>query len=333
MMWNWLVSSLFTGCAVVLYDGSPSYPDLMALWRLADTERMTHFGTSAKFLASCRDRIDPRSELRLDALRVVLSTGSPLLPEDFDWVYAHAKEDLQLSSISGGTDIISCFMLGNPLLPVFRGEIQCFGLGMDVAALDGRGQPVIGRKGELACRTPFPSMPVGFWNDPDGTRYRHAYFEKVPGTWVHGDYVEVTGSQGATGGIIVYGRSDATLNPGGVRIGTAEIYRLVETLPEIEDSIVVGQPWEGDVRIVLFVKLSPGRVLDDALREKIRAAIRSGATPRHVPKVIASVAKIPYTVSGKKTELAVLDVIQGREPGNVEALADSTALDCYRGWA
>ncbi len=330
MMWNWLVSALFTGCTVTVYDGSPSYPDLGRLWQLAEDERLTHFGTSAKFIASCRGKISPRAVAKLDRLETLLSTGSPLLPEDFDWLYAAVKDDLQVSSISGGTDIISCFMLGNPLLPVYRGEIQALGLGMDVAALDEGGRPVVGQKGELACRSPFPSMPVRFWNDPDGEKYRKAYFDKIPGVWVHGDYIELTGSQGQSGGIVVYGRSDATLNPGGVRIGTAEIYRLVETLPEIDDSLVIGQPWQGDVRVVLFVKLAAGVSFDDALVARLQRTIKDGATPRHVPKIILPVAKIPYTLSGKKTELAVLEVVTGTEPKNKEALADASALDCYR---
>jgi acetoacetyl-CoA synthetase len=331
MMWNWLVSSLFTGCRVTVYDGSPSHPDLGRLWRLAEQEGITHFGTSAKFIASCREKVSPKTVARLDSVTTLLSTGSPLLPEDFDWLYREVKADFQVASISGGTDIISCFMLGNPLLPVYRGEIQALGLGMDAAAFDDAGRPVTGAKGELVCRTPFPSMPIGFWNDPDGEKYRKAYFDKIPGVWVHGDYIELTGSQGKTGGIVVYGRSDATLNPGGVRIGTAEIYRLVETLPEIEDSIVIGQPWNGDVRVVLFVKPAPRVTFGDELVRKIQTTIRNGATPRHVPKLILPVEKIPYTMSGKKTELAVLEIVQGREPKNKEALLDASALDGFRG--
>ena len=331
MMWNWLVSSLFVGATVTLFDGSPSYPDLKVLWKLADDEEITHFGTSAKFLGACRSRnIIPKNKFLLKKLRVVLSTGSPLLPEDFDWTYSNVKSNLQLSSISGGTDIISCFFLGNPVLPVHRGEIQCFGLGMDVASFDTNGQPVKAEKGELVCRKPFPSMPIFFWNDKYFTRYKNAYFGRMSGVWFHGDYIALTESQGTAGGIVVYGRSDATLNPAGVRIGTAEIYRLVETLPEVEDSIVIGQPWKGDARVVLFVKLSSGVSFSDELMVKIKKTIRSGATPRHVPAIIFPVEKIPYTISGKKVELAVLEVVQGKYPKNKEALADPTSLECYR---
>jgi acetoacetyl-CoA synthetase len=331
MMWNWLVSSLFVGATVTLFDGSPSYPNLKVLWKLADDEEITHFGTSAKFLGACRSRnIIPKNKFLLKKLRVVLSTGSPLLPEDFDWTYSNVKSNLQLSSISGGTDIISCFFLGNPVLPVHRGEIQCFGLGMDVASFDTNGQPVKAEKGELVCRKPFPSMPIFFWNDKYFTRYKNAYFDRMSGVWFHGDYIALTESQGTAGGIVVYGRSDATLNPAGVRIGTAEIYRLVETLPEVEDSIVIGQPWKGDARVVLFVKLSSGVFFSDELMVKIKKTIRSGATPRHVPAIIFPVEKSPYTISGKKVELAVLEVVQGKYPKNKEALADPTSLECYR---
>ncbi len=331
MMWNWLVSSLFVGATVTLFDGSPSYPNLKVLWKLADDEEITHFGTSAKFLGACRSRnIIPKNKFLLKKLRVVLSTGSPLLPEDFDWTYSNVKSNLQLSSISGGTDIISCFFLGNPVFPVHRGEIQCFGLGMDVASFDTNGQPVKAEKGELVCRKPFPSMPIFFWNDKYFTRYKNAYFDRMSGVWFHGDYIALTESQGTAGGIVVYGRSDATLNPAGVRIGTAEIYRLVETLPEVEDSIVIGQPWKGDARVVLFVKLSSGVSFSDELMVKIKKTIRSGATSRHVPAIIFPVEKIPYTISGKKVELAVLEVVQGKYPKNKEALADPTSLECYR---
>lgn len=326
MMWNWLVSSLFVGSTVTLFDGSPSYPDMSTLWRLVEKERITHFGTSARYINSCRGKVTPKSSFDLDRLRVILSTGSPLLVEDFEWIYEEVKKNVCLSSISGGTDIISCFMLGNPVLPVYRGEIQCLGLGMDVAAFDEGGRPVTGQKGELVCRKPAPSMPICFFNDPDNAKYRKAYFEKYPGIWWHGDFIELT----PHGGVIVYGRSDATLNPGGVRIGTAEIYRIVEALPEVEDSLVIGQPWEGDVRVVLFVKLAKGITLSEALADKIRKAIRSEATPRHVPKIIWAVEKIPYTINGKKVEIAVLDIVSGLEPKNKEALSDPTALDCYR---
>jgi acetoacetyl-CoA synthetase len=329
MMWNWLVSALFTGCTVTLFDGSPTHPTATRLWELVRDEGITHFGTSAKFLASCRDKMRPR-DLGLDTLRVIMSTGSPLSPEDYDWVYRDVATDVQLSSISGGTDIISCFVLGSPTLPVYRGEIQCIGLGMDVVAMDEAQTPRIGEKGELACRKPFPSMPVSFLNDPDGDKYRKAYFDSIPGVWCHGDFIAVTGTQGSAGGVVVYGRSDATLKPGGVRIGTAEIYRLVETLPEIEDSIVIGQPWQGDVRVVLFVKPAAGVRFDEALGARIKATIRAGATPRHVPALVRPVDKIPYTRSGKKMELAVLEVVCGREPKNKEAMQDPDALTPYR---
>ncbi len=329
MMWNWLVSALLTGCSVTLYDGSPSWPDLSGLWRMCEEEGISHFGTSPKFVASCRENITPK-DFTLSKLRVLLSTGAPLLPEDFDWLYENVKTDLQVSSISGGTDIISCFMLGNPTLPVFRGEIQCLGLGMDVAAYNDEHSAVTQEKGELVCRTPFVSMPIYFWNDPEQEKYQRAYFSKAPGTWFHGDYIEMTQSQGECGGVVVYGRSDATLNPGGVRIGTAEIYRLVEAMPEVEDSIVVGQPHQGDVRIVLFVKLASDQVWSEDLANQIRHIIRQGASPRHVPAVIHPVEKIPYTLSGKKVELAVLEMLNGQQPKNVDALIDPSALACYQ---
>jgi len=330
MMWNWLVSSLFVGATVTLFDGAPTYPGIDRLWRLLADEGITHFGTSPKFIGACRGTLRPRDTFDLSRLRAVISTGAPLLAEDFEWIYDAVGSELQLSSISGGTDIISCFMLGNPLLPVYRDEIQCLGLGMDVAAYDDRGQPVIGEKGELVCRTAFPSSPIYFWNDDSGDKYRQAYFKGEPGVWFHGDYIEITGSQGSAGGVVVYGRSDATLNPGGVRIGTAEIYRLVETMTEIDDSIVVGQPFEGDIRVVLFVKLAGDIAWDETLEKKIRQSIREGATPRHVPAVIRAVDAIPYTISGKKVELAVQQVLAGDEPKNKTALADPAALDCYR---
>ncbi|MDP7037618.1 MAG: acetoacetate--CoA ligase [Myxococcota bacterium] len=328
MMWNWLVSSLLSGCTVSLYDGSPAYPNLDHLWGICAEEGISHFGTSPKFIASCRDKIVPK-EHALKRLRVLMSTGAPLLPEDFDWIYAQVKKDLQVSSISGGTDIISCFMLGNPLLPVYRGEIQCLGLGMDVVAYNEKHEAVTQEKGELVCRTPFVSMPIYFWNDENQQKYQRAYFSKQAGTWFHGDYIELTGSQGDCGGIVVYGRSDATLNPGGVRIGTAEIYRLVESMREVEDSIVVGQPHEGDVRIVLFVKLSNNQTWNPELDAQIRRTIRQGASPRHVPAIIMPVDKIPYTLSGKKVELAVLNMLAGTKPKNIDALVDPDALACY----
>jgi len=327
MMWNWQVSSLFAGNTVTLYDGLPG---VEALWQTVAEHGVTHFGTSPKFLRACRGKVRPGEQYHLSHLRVLLSTGAPLVPEDYDWIYGEVKQDIMVASITGGTDLISCFALGNPVLPVYRGEIQCCGLGMDVIAADGAGDPVVGEKGELACRTPFPSAPIHFWRDDDNARYRKAYFERVPGIWYHGDYIEMTGSQGACGGMVVYGRSDATLNPGGVRIGTAEIYRLVASLDEIDDSIVVGQPWQGDVRVVLFVKLASSATWSDALGQRIKDTIRAGATPRHVPAVVAAVPDIPYTISGKKVELAVLDVLAGREPKNTSALKNPEALDGYR---
>ncbi len=331
MMWNWLISSLFTGATVTLFDGSPSYPGLDRLWEIVEEEEVTHFGTSPKFLESCRKQgLRPESEFSLKKLRVILSTGAPLYPEDFDWVYNEVKIDLQLSSISGGTDIISCFFLGNPILPVFRGEIQCLGLGMDVAAFDEKGQVPQGKKGELVCRKPFPSMPLFFWNDKAFSHYKRSYFEHFKDVWSHGDYISLTGSQGSAGGVVVYGRSDATLNPGGVRIGSAEIYRLVETLAEVEDSIVIGQPWQGDIRVVLFIKLSPGFSMSDVLKNKIRKTVRLGATPRHIPSKVVQVEKVPYTMNGKKVELAVLQVVKGGSPENIPAIADANALECYK---
>jgi acetoacetyl-CoA synthetase len=327
MMWNWLVSGLASGATLLLYDGSPFVGRGRILFDFADAEGMTHFGTSAKFIdAIAKLGLKPRESHRLEALRTLLSTGSPLLPEGFDYVYENVKADLCLSSISGGTDIVSCFVLGNPMAPVWRGEIQCKGLGMAVEVFDERGRRVIGQKGELVCTKPFPSMPVGFWNDPDGKKYRAAYFEMYPNVWRHGDWCEET----AHGGFIIYGRSDAVLNPGGVRIGTAEIYRQVETIDEVVESIVVGQEWEGDVRVVLFVKLKEGVQLDDALAARIRKRIRDNTTPRHVPAKILQVPDIPRTRSGKIVELAVRDVVHGRPVKNVEALANPEALEHFR---
>jgi len=330
MMWNWLVSALASEATLLLYDGSPFHPDGNALFDFAEEARATHFGTSAKFIdAAKKAGIAPRRTHDLGDMRVVLSTGSPLVPESFDYVYSDIKEDVCLSSISGGTDIISCFALGNPALPVYRGEIQCIGLGMKVEVFDEQGRSVVGEKGELVCTAPFPCMPVGFWNDPDDEKYRAAYFDKFSNVWCHGDYVLLT----EHGGLIIYGRSDAVLNPGGVRIGTAEIYRQVEQLDEVVESLVIGQDWEGDVRVVLFVVLREGVALDDELRQRIRAQIRANASPRHVPARIVQVADIPRTKSGKIVELAVRDVVHGREVKNKEALANPQALDLYRGLA
>ena len=327
MMWNWLVSSLATGATVVLYDGAPLSPRADSLWELAERERVTVFGTSAKFLAlSEKSGSEPGREHDLASLRAILSTGSPLAGHSYDFVYRSVKADVHLASISGGTDIISCFALGNPIAPVWRGELQTRGLGMAVHVFDAGGTAVSGEAGELVCARPFPSMPVRFWNDPDGAKYRAAYFSRFPGVWTHGDWAELTEHDG----LVIYGRSDATLNPGGVRIGTAEIYRQVEQLPEVLESIVVGQDWEEDVRIVLFVRLTPGVVLDEALRERIRRQIREHTSPHHNPRKIIAVADIPRTISGKITELAVREVIHGRPVHNVDALANPAALELFR---
>jgi len=327
MMWNWLMSALATGARLVLYDGSPFHPDPGVLWRMAAEERVTVFGTSAKYLASLeKSGFVPARAVELTALRALLSTGSPLLPEGFDFVYRSVKADLQLASISGGTDIVSCFALGCPTRAVYRGEIQCRGLGMAVDIFDDDGRPVRGTRGELVCTAPFPSMPIRFWNDPDGSRYRAAYFERFPGVWHHGDFAAITPHDG----IIIYGRSDAVLNPGGVRIGTAEIYGAVEALPEIAEALAVGQDWEGDVRVVLFVRLKPGVELTEELRQGIRASIRSQTTARHVPARIIAVPDIPRTLSGKLTELAVRNVIHGLPVKNVDALANPQALEHFR---
>ncbi|MFT6464480.1 MAG: acetoacetyl-CoA synthetase [Halopseudomonas sp.] len=324
MMWNWLASGLVTGAELVLFDGNPGHPDLNALWQLAEDYRVTHFGTSAKFLGGCRNaHLQPGQQFDLKPMRVLFSTGSPLLPEDYDWVYQAVKADLLLASISGGTDIVSCFVGATPLLPVRRGVIQCRMLGMDVQAFDENGAVVIGERGELVCLQPAPCMPLGFWNDEDGSRYRAAYFERFPRVWAHGDYIEFD----AEGGCIIHGRSDATLNPGGVRIGTAEIYRQVETLDEIADSLVVGQDWEGDVRVVLLVVMNPQQQLDDALRQRIRQRIREHASPRHVPARIIQIKQVPYTRSGKKVELAVAKLLRREPITNREALANPEALD------
>jgi acetoacetyl-CoA synthetase len=327
MMWNWLVSGLASGATLVLYDGSPFVGRGKILFDLAEAEGITHFGTSAKFIdALAKAGVKPKETHRLDRLRTVLSTGSPLLPEGFDYVYGNVKDDVCLSSISGGTDIVSCFVLGNPMGPVWRGEIQAKGLGMAVEVFDENGKSLKGEKGELVCTKPFPCMPIGFWNDPDGAKYRAAYFEKFPNVWRHGDWCEET----EHGGFIIYGRSDAVLNPGGVRIGTAEIYRQVESLDEIVESLVIGQDWQGDVRVVLFVKLKEGLALDESLTSRIKMRIRENTTPRHVPAKILQVADIPRTKSGKIVELAVRDVVHGRQVKNIEALANPEALEEFR---
>lgn len=326
MMWNWLVTALAQEATLLLYDGSPFYPDGNVLFDFADAHGMNVFGTSAKYIdALAKAGLKPRETHDLSSVRTMTSTGSPLAPEGFDYVYTDVKQDFQLASISGGTDIVSCFMLGNPAGPVWRGEIQAPGLGMATDVFDDAGKPVKGKKGELVCTQPFPSMPLGFWADEGGARYRSAYFERFPNVWHHGDFVERTGHNG----FIVYGRSDATLNPGGVRIGTAEIYRQVERIDEVVEAICIGQDWDGDVRVVLFVTLRDGIALDDELRDRIRGQVRSNCTPRHVPARIVQVADIPRTKSGKITELAVRDIVHGREVKNQEALANPAALALY----
>ncbi|MBI3772918.1 MAG: acetoacetate--CoA ligase [Gammaproteobacteria bacterium] len=327
MMWNWLVSSLTTGATVLLYDGSPFHPHTEILFDYAQQENMSIFGTSAKYLSALeKSGALPGKHYNLNRLKAMLSTGSPLAPESFEFVYREIKSDLQLSSISGGTDIVSCFALGNPLLPVYRGELQCRGLGMKVAIYDENGKPIRGTAGELVCEAPTPSMPIYFWNDPDGKRYRSAYFERFPGIWAHGDYAALTKHDG----LIVHGRSDTVLNPGGVRIGTAEIYRQVEKLPEVMESIAIGQEWRDDVRIILFVKLREDMKLTEELSNRIKATIRSNTTPRHVPAKIIQVTDVPRTISGKIVELAVRNIVHNRPVTNIEALANPKALDLYK---
>ena len=328
MMWNWLVSGLATGATLILFDGSPFHPDASGLWRIAEEEKITIFGTSAKYLAAMeKSSFVPFGSVDLSALRTVLSTGSPLLPDGFDYVYRSIKADVLLASISGGTDIVSCFALGCPIRPVHRGEIQCRGLGMKVDIFDDQGRPVRGDRGELVCTAPFPSMPVGFWNDPESKKYRAAYFERFPGVWHHGDYAAITEQDG----LVIYGRSDAVLNPGGVRIGTAEIYSAVEGLSEVVEALAVGQDWQNDVRVVLFVRLKPGVALDEPLRKRIRETIRVNTSPRHVPAKVIAVPDMPRTLSGKLTELAVRNVIHGLPVKNVDALANPQALEHFRG--
>ncbi|MEE4175289.1 MAG: acetoacetate--CoA ligase [Xanthomonadales bacterium] len=328
MMWNWLMSTLATGATMVLWEGSPFKPEPTAMFDLADEVGITVFGTGAKAISAWEKAgLKPRETHDLSALRALLSTGSVLAPESFDYVYRDIKADLCLSSISGGTDIISCFALGCPTLPVWRGELQCRGLGMAVEIRRDDGSVAnVGETGELSCSKPFPSMPVRFWNDPDGSKYRAAYFDSFPGVWAHGDFAQLT----EHGGVVIYGRSDATLNPGGVRIGTAEIYRQVEKLDEVLESVCIGQDWEDDVRVVLFVRLREGLTLDDELVDRIRSTIRANTTPRHVPAKVLQVADIPRTVSGKITELAVRDVVHGRTVKNTDALANPEALALYR---
>jgi len=327
MMWHWLVSALATGATIVLYDGSPTVPHAGRLFDLADEARVTMFGTSARFLDGIQKAgLVPRTSHDLGSVRTIASTGSPLSPEGFDYVYDSIKSDVHLESISGGSDIVSCFVLGNPNGPVWRGEIQAAGLGMDVRVFDDEGRPLAGTPGELVCATPFPSMPLGFWDDPEDARYRATYFDRFPGVWCHGDWIRTT----EHGGFVISGRSDATLKPGGVRIGTADIYRQVQQIPEVVESLAVGQQWQGDERIVLFVRLRPGLTLDDPLRRRIADQIRTHASPRHVPQRIVQVADVPRTLSGKLVELAVRRIIHGQPVANREAIANPEALDLYR---
>ena len=327
MMWNWLVSSLVTGASLVLYDGAPFFPDANAMWKMAEELGITVFGTSAKFIAGSEAAGNkPISTNDLSNVRLILSTGSPLMEENFDYIYRDVKKDVQLASISGGTDIVSCFAGGSPMLPVYRGELQCSGLAMDVDAFDHKGKSSRNAKGELVCKKAFPSMPIYFWNDPDGQKYHNAYFDKFENIWYHGDYIEINDH----GGIKIFGRSDATLNPGGVRIGTAEIYRVVEQMAEVADSLVVGVQSDGDELVALFLKMDEGAILNDNLINQIKSSIRANCSPRHVPSIIKSVEDIPYTISGKKVELAVKKVIHGKEVTNKDALANPEALECFK---
>ncbi|MCB2191192.1 MAG: acetoacetate--CoA ligase [Deltaproteobacteria bacterium] len=328
MMWNWLVSSLALGATLMLFDGSPFHPGPEVLWQYAAEKGITIFGTSARYLAAIENEgLRPGRQFDLSSLKAILSTGSPLSIESFHYVYRDIKKDLCLSSISGGSDLVGCFAGGNPIGPVYAGQLQVRNLGMAVEAWDAAGRPVKGEKGELVCVKPWPSMPAGFWNDPDGAKYHDAYFAVYPNVWFHGDFCEVT----PEGGVIMYGRSDATLNPGGVRIGTAEIYRQVEGMDEIADSLVIGQDWDNDVRVVLFIKLNPGMEFDDELVKRIKTLIRTNCTPRHVPAKVIPIADIPYTISGKKVELAVRNVIHGLPVKNRDALGNPEALDLYAG--
>ena len=327
MMWNWLVSSLAVGSTIVLYEGSPFYPNSSSLWKLAEELNITVFGTSAKFIAACQEaKVTPKKNHNLNKMRVILSTGSPLVEENYDYIYKNVKNDVILSSISGGTDLISCFALGNPMLPVYRGEIQCRGLGMAVESYDINGQFNLNQKGELVCKIAFPSMPIYFWNDENGDKYHQAYFSTYPDIWHHGDYILINNH----GGIIIYGRSDATLNPGGVRIGTAEIYRVVDNFSEASDSLVVSQDWGEDERIILFIKLTQDKILSDELINNIKSTIKKSCSPRHVPAKILEIDDIPYTISGKKVEIAVKKIINGEKINNKDALANPQSLDLYR---
>jgi acetoacetyl-CoA synthetase len=327
MMWNWMVSGLALGMTLTLYDGAALYPTPDRLWQLIEAEKITAFGTSAKYLAAVeKAELKPNTKYDLSALKLILSTGSPLLPSQFDFVYQHINSDLQLSSISGGTDIVSCFVLGNPMLPVYQGEIQCAGLGMDVQVYNDNGQPVIEQKGELVCTRPFPSIPLGFWNDPHQERFQQTYFSRFANTWTHGDYAEKTNHDS----FIIYGRSDTTLNPGGVRIGSAEIYREIERIPEIVESVVIGQTWYDDVRVVLFVKLGQDQILSESLQQKIKQRLKENASPRHVPALILAVQDIPKTLNGKIVEQAIKQTIEGRVIENLSSIANPEALDYFK---
>ena len=327
MMWNWLVSNLAIGATLVLYDGSPFYPNSNAMWDLAQECGITAFGTSAKFIAASEDVGNkPLGTIDLSTVRIILSTGSPLMEENFDYIYRDVKKELQLASISGGTDIISCFAGGSPMLPVYRGELQCKGLAMDIDAFDREGNSILNEKGELVCKKAFPSMPIYFWNDPDSSKYHNAYFDEYENVWYHGDYIEINDH----GGVRIFGRSDATLNPQGVRIGTAEIYRVVEKLQEVNDSLVVGVQKEGDEQVALFLKLKEGHKLTEELTNKIKSSIRQNCSPRHVPSIVRSVPDIPYTINLKKVELAVKKVIHGEEVTNKDALSNPESLEYFR---
>ena len=326
MMWNWLTCSLSVGSTLVLYDGNPFHPGPDALWKMAQDEKITVFGTSAGYIEALKNAgVKPGRQFDLSYLKSVLSTGSPLSDENFEFIYNEVKQDLQLASISGGSDLNGCFALGNPIGPVYTGELQCRGLGMKVFAYDENGNPVVGQQAELVCTAPFPSMPIFFWGDDDGSKYHSAYFDEFPGIWTHGDFIMVT----ERGGVIMYGRSDATLNPGGVRIGTAEIYRRLDAMEELEDSVIVGQSWNNDVRVILFVKTAPGFDLTDELQNKIKADIRANASPRHVPAKIIACPDVPYTLNMKKVELAVKKMIEGKEVKNKDALKNPESLDFF----
>ena len=328
MMWNWLVSSLSIGSTVILYDGSPFYPDGTTLLKMAEELEINIFGTSAKYISALEaEDVCPNQISKFPYLKCILSTGSPLIDENYDFVYKNWKEDVQLCSISGGTDIISCFALGNPILPVTRGELQCIGLGMKVESFDEKGNSIYNQKGELVCTQAFPSMPIYFWNDDNNEKYNNAYFDTFKGIWSHGDYISISES----GSVKIFGRSDTTLNPGGVRIGTAEIYQTVERFEEIEDSLVIGQPWHNDERIILFVKMKAGINISNQLIQKIQSSIQQSCSPRHVPKKIISIKDIPYTINGKKVELAVKHIIQNIEVKNKDSLANPEVLDYYEG--